>query len=76
MSLRLATSLVTLQRFDPSDVLRRHVDWWRSDRVDSGPIAGLELQRIADGMARKTAVETVDRESGDKTAGRQSTPHC
>jgi ADP-ribosylglycohydrolase len=69
MALRLAESLLARGDFDPADVLRRYVDWWRADGQDSGPTAGRVLELVAGGMSAPAAAAQADRESGGRTAG-------
>ena len=38
MALRLAESLAERRGFDPDDVMRRYMEWYREGAFDTGPV--------------------------------------
>jgi len=69
MALRLAESLVERRGFDPDDVMRRYMEWYREGAFDTGPVALSVFARIADGQPRAVAVRAAHEASGGLTAG-------
>jgi ADP-ribosylglycohydrolase len=69
MAVRLAESLHECNGFDPSDILKRYLDWWRDGAFDTGPISGRALALMAAGMPSLEATAMVHREYNGKTAG-------
>jgi ADP-ribosylglycohydrolase len=69
MALHMAESLHTCGRFDPDDILKRYVNWWRGDAFDTGPVSARALELIAAGTPVDKATSQVHREFGGKTAG-------
>jgi ADP-ribosylglycohydrolase len=68
-ALRLAQSLVAMQRFDADDVLARYLQWWRAGAFDTGPTAAGVFGLIEQGVAPEEAVRRVDRMASGSTAG-------
>jgi len=69
MAVRLAESLLELGRFDPQDIVRRYLRWWREGAFDTGPVSGRALELMAAGMSALETTGLVHRELGGKTAG-------
>ena len=69
MAVRLAESLLELGRFDPADIVRRYLRWWREGAFDTGPVSGRALELTAAGMSPSEASAQVHREFGGNTAG-------
>src|SRR5690348_5789486 len=69
MALRLAESLLELDRFDPTDIVSRYVGWWTEGAFDTGPVSELALELMAAGIPLAEARARVDRELGGRTAG-------
>ena len=64
MAVRLAESLLACGNFDPADILKRHLGWWREGAFDTGPVSDRALELMASGMPAQ-----VHREFGGMTAG-------
>jgi ADP-ribosylglycohydrolase len=69
MAIRVAESLGERRRFDPNDILRRYLAWWRDGAFDTGPTTATVLSLIDGGMDRIRAVERAHEEAGGMTAG-------
>lgn len=69
LALRLADSLIEQERFDPEDILRRYLAWWRSGGFDTGPVAARVFELTAAGVPAGEAPARVHRELGGLTAG-------
>ena len=69
MALRLAESLAERRGFDPDDVMRRYMEWYREGAFDTGPVALSVFARIAGGQPRAVAVRGVHEANGGLTAG-------
>jgi ADP-ribosylglycohydrolase len=69
MALCLAESVLDCGGFDPSDVLKHYLAWWREGAFDTGPVSGRALELMADGMPYQEATVQVHREFGGMTAG-------
>lgn len=80
MAVRLAESLLCCGGFDPEDVLRRYLHWWREGAFDTGPVSARALGLMAAGVPNSEAVVQVHRESSGRTAGcnpaHRSAPLC
>jgi ADP-ribosyl-[dinitrogen reductase] hydrolase len=78
----LARSLAERKRFDPDDLVRRHLEWFASDPPDVGTITRRVLKRLADcgaasGAAAAEAALVVWRERGPEvSAGNGSVTYC
>jgi ADP-ribosylglycohydrolase len=69
MALRLAESLIALQRFDRADVLQRYLAWWNAGGFDTGPVAAEVFRLIDAGVSPGDASAQVHQASGGMTAG-------
>jgi len=69
MALLLAESLAALHTFDPDDVFRRYLEWWKKDGFDTGPTAEAVFSKVAEGMPIAEAVFMADQEVAGATAG-------
>ena len=70
-------SLAAQQRFDPDDLLERHLEWFRSDPPDVGTLTGRVLRRIAAGEDAATAAQEIWNERGPEvSAGNGSVMYC
>src|SRR5262245_15543156 len=67
MAVRLTESLLDCGGFDPADILRRYLAWWREGAFDTGPVSDRALELVAAGMPVPEATAQVHRESGGKT---------
>jgi ADP-ribosyl-[dinitrogen reductase] hydrolase len=77
MARNLMRSLVAKQRFDPDDLLERHLEWFRSDPPDVGTLTGRVLRRIAAGEDAATAAQEIWNERGPEvSAGNGSVMYC
>ncbi len=76
MALRLGQGLLTCAAFDIDDVLRRYLNWWRVDGIDSGPTTGRVLELIDKGVSPEQAVEQVHADCGGMTAGCNPAHRC
>jgi ADP-ribosyl-[dinitrogen reductase] hydrolase len=77
MALNLMRSLAAQQRFDPDDLLERHLEWFRSDPPDVGTLTGRVLRRIAAGEDAATAAQEIWNERGPEvSAGNGSVMYC
>lgn len=69
MARLLASSLESQQGFDPEDILRRYLDWWRDDGFDTGQVAERVCDLVLAGMPNAAAAAQVHRERSGLTAG-------
>jgi ADP-ribosylglycohydrolase len=69
LAVRLAESLLDCGGFDPADILRRYLAWWREGAFDTGPVSDRALDLMAAGMPATAATVQVHKEFGGKTAG-------
>src|ERR1700722_10030353 len=69
MAVRLAERLLDCRGFNPADVLKRYLHWWREGAFDTGPVTERVLSLIAAGMPAEEATGQVHAEFGGKTAG-------
>jgi len=77
MARNLMRSLAAQQRFDPDDLLERHLEWFRSDPPDVGTLTGRVLRRIAAGEDAATAAQDIWNERGPEvSAGNGSVMYC
>ena len=77
MARNLMRSLAAQQRFDPEDLLERHLEWFRSDPPDVGTLTGRVLRRIAAGEDAATAAQEIWNERGPEvSAGNGSVMYC
>jgi ADP-ribosyl-[dinitrogen reductase] hydrolase len=77
MARNLMRSLAAQQRFDPDDLLERHLEWFRSDPPDVGTLTGRVLRRIAAGEDAATAAQEIWNERGPEvSAGNGSVMYC
>ena len=77
MARNLMRSLAAQQRFDPDDLLERHLAWFRSDPPDVGTLTGRVLRRIAAGEDAATAAQEIWNERGPEvSAGNGSVMYC
>ncbi len=77
MARNLMRSLGACGRFDPADVLERHLEWFRSDPPDVGTLTGRVLRRIAAGEDPAAAAQAIWNERGPEvSAGNGSVMYC
>lgn len=76
MALHLAESLIACGEFNASDVLSRHIGWFKEGAFDTGPVAENVLARIAAGEPPEVAVRTVHEARGGLTAGCNAAHRC
>jgi ADP-ribosylglycohydrolase len=69
MAMHVAESLRDWGRFDPADILRRYLNWWKAGAFDTGPVSDRALELITTGMPVPEATAQVHHEFGGKTAG-------
>jgi ADP-ribosyl-[dinitrogen reductase] hydrolase len=69
MAVRLAESLFDCGNFNPSDILRRYLAWWREGAFDTGPVSDRALELVASGISVQEATAQVHRDAGGMTAG-------
>src|SRR5439155_21966150 len=55
MALNLVGSLVDRGRFDPADVIRRHVDWFQTEPPDIGHLTRRVLRAASNGASAEDA---------------------
>jgi ADP-ribosyl-[dinitrogen reductase] hydrolase len=79
MALNLAKSLVAHGRFDPDDIVRRHVAWFRADPPDVGNLT----RRVLRGIREETAAEATgiaqevwEQRGPEVSAGNGSVMYC
>ena len=77
MARNLMQSLAEHGEFDPDDLVRRHVEWFRSDPPDVSTLTRLVLRRAARGEDASTAArETWERRGPEVSAGNGSVMYC
>jgi ADP-ribosylglycohydrolase len=77
MARNLMRSLAARGGLDPSDVLERHLEWFRSDPPDVGTLTGRVLRRIAAGEAPDAVAQAIWNERGPEvSAGNGSVMYC
>jgi ADP-ribosylglycohydrolase len=77
MARNLMRSLAARRGLDPTDVLERHLEWFRSDPPDVGTLTGRVLRRIAAGEVPETAARAIWNERGPEvSAGNGSVMYC
>jgi ADP-ribosyl-[dinitrogen reductase] hydrolase len=69
MALCVAESLAAVRGFDPADIGRRYLDWWRASGFDTGPVAAAVFRLVVDGSSWDEAAAQVDRRFEGMTAG-------
>jgi ADP-ribosylglycohydrolase len=69
MALRVAESLLDCRGFDPDDIARRYLGWWREGAFDAGPTAARVLSLATSGVPFEQAALRVDTEARGMTAG-------
>ncbi|HJP64685.1 MAG TPA: ADP-ribosylglycohydrolase family protein [Actinomycetota bacterium] len=77
MARNLARSLAEGGRFDPDDVVRRHLEWFRSDPPDVGSLTRKVLRQVGLGTRAPEAARRVWEERGPEvSAGNGSVMYC
>ena len=77
MARNLMRSLAERRGFDPEDLIRRHVEWVRSDPPDVGALTGRVLRRAAGGEdAAAVAREVWEQRGPEVSAGNGSVMYC
>jgi ADP-ribosyl-[dinitrogen reductase] hydrolase len=75
MARNLWRSLAELRRFDPGDVMGRHLEWFATDPPDVGNLTRSVLRRIRDGDPDGAARYVADR-GPEVSAGNGSVMYC
>jgi ADP-ribosyl-[dinitrogen reductase] hydrolase len=77
MARNLVRSLADRGGFDPDDVVRRHVEWLRTDPPDVGSLTRRVLRRVGAGEAPADAAQRAWEERGPEvSAGNGSVMYC
>ncbi|MCI0634614.1 MAG: ADP-ribosylglycohydrolase family protein [Actinobacteria bacterium] len=77
MARNLMRSLAERGGFDPEDLVRRHLEWFRSDPPDVGTLTGRVLRRVVGGEDAVTAARDVWEQRGPEvSAGNGSVMYC
>ena len=77
MARNLVRSLAERGRFDPPDLVRRHVEWISTDPPDVGAMTGRVLRRAARGEdAAEVAREVWQQRGPEVSAGNGSVMYC
>jgi ADP-ribosyl-[dinitrogen reductase] hydrolase len=77
MARNLMRSLAERGGLDPEDLVRRHVEWLRSDPPDVGTLTGRVLRRAAEGEDAAAAARDVwERRGPEVSAGNGSVMYC
>lgn len=77
MARNLVRSLVERGGFDAEDLIRRHVEWIRSEPPDVGAMTGRVLRRVARGEdAEAVARELWEQRGPEVSAGNGSVMYC
>jgi ADP-ribosylglycohydrolase len=77
MARNLMRSLAARNGFDPDDLIRRHVEWLRSDPPDIGTLTGRVLRRVAAGEdAQAVARDVWEQRGPEVSAGNGSVMYC
>jgi ADP-ribosyl-[dinitrogen reductase] hydrolase len=77
MARNLMRSLADRGGFDPDDLVRRHLEWFRADPPDVGTITGRVLRRVDRGEDAPAAARQIWNERGPEvSAGNGSVMYC
>src|ERR687897_3532445 len=77
MARNLMRSLAERGELDPDDLVRRHVEWFRSDPPDVSTLTRLVLRRAARGEDASTAAREIwQRRGPEVSAGNGSVMYC
>lgn len=77
MARNLMRSLAERGRFDPEDLVRRHLEWFLTDPPDVGSLTGRVLGRVANGEEATAAARAVWEQRGPEvSAGNGSVMYC
>ncbi len=77
MARNLMRSLAERGGFDPEDLMRRHLEWFRSDPPDVGTLTGRVLRRAERGEDAATVARDVWEQRGPEvSAGNGSVMYC
>jgi ADP-ribosyl-[dinitrogen reductase] hydrolase len=77
MARNLVRSLTEKGRLDPDDLMKRHLEWFRSDPPDVGSQTRRVLQRVDRGEDARAAARAVWEERGPEvSAGNGSVMYC
>jgi ADP-ribosyl-[dinitrogen reductase] hydrolase len=77
MARNLVRSLVERGGFDPEDLVRRHLEWFRTDPPDVGTLTRRVLRRVDRGEDASEAARAVWEERGPEvSAGNGSVMYC
>ena len=69
MALMLGHSIAENAGLDLTDVVRRYLEWHRTDAFNTGPVWSCVFTQIAAGVDPKDAARMVDQQLGGMTAG-------
>jgi ADP-ribosyl-[dinitrogen reductase] hydrolase len=73
----LVRSLAAAARFDPEDLIERHLAWFRTDPSGVSTLTGLVLRRVEGGEAPREVARAVWEERGPEvSAGNGSVMYC
>jgi ADP-ribosyl-[dinitrogen reductase] hydrolase len=76
MALCIARSIAELGRFEPDDIARHFVEWYRSDPPDIGNTTRLALRYLDEGLPWHEAGERTHREMRPRDASNGSVMRC
>src|SRR5919198_2708160 len=77
MARNLVRSLTARRRFDPEDLITRHLEWLGTNPPDVGILTGRVLRRVAQGRRPEDAARTEWEERGPEvSAGNGSVMYC
>jgi ADP-ribosyl-[dinitrogen reductase] hydrolase len=77
MARNLMRSLAERGRFDPEDLIRRHLEWFLTDPPDVGTLTARVLRRVAKGEEAAAAARAVWEQRGPEvSAGNGSVMYC
>lgn len=77
MTRNLMRSLAARGGFDPEDLVRRHLEWFRTDPPDVGTLTGRVLRRVARGEDASAAARAIWEQRGPEvSAGNGSVMYC
>jgi ADP-ribosyl-[dinitrogen reductase] hydrolase len=77
MARNLMRSLAARGGFDPVDLVRRHLEWFRDDPPDVGTVTGKVLRRVDRGEDAPAAARAIWTERGPEvSAGNGSVMYC
>lgn len=68
MARNLMRSLADRGGFDPEDLVRRHLEWFRTDPPDVGTLTGRVLRRVAKGEDASTAARAIWEQRGPEVS--------